>query len=147
VSFRPPALGVVFSLPSALRVSPVSGPPHRFAIGACWLELTVHSVPCDRGRRRHSQRSGQYGQVNRTPGWQTAVWSTFTRTDPVVERGLLSTVIGKHCATYGDLILSNGCKLMRSEGHLEYPFQSKTVATRGASGGKVVDLSYPAKGR
>ena len=45
------------------------------------------------------------------------------------------------------LSFSNRCKLMRSEGHLEYPFQSKTLATRGASEGKVVDLSYPAKGR
>jgi hypothetical protein len=35
---------------------------------------------------------------------------------------------------------------MRSEGHLEYPFQGKTLATRGASEGKVVDFSYPAKG-
>ena len=54
---------------------------------------------------------------------------------------------GKRYATYGDLSSSNRCKLMRSEGHLEYPFQSKTFATRGASEVNVVDLSDPAKGR
>jgi len=39
------------------------------------------------------------------------------------------------------------CKLVRGERHLEYPFQSKTLATRGASEWKVVDLSCAAKGR
>ena len=65
------------------------------------------------------------------------------------EGGPIASIIGNylHNATYGDLPSSDRCKLMRSEGHLEYPFQSKTLATRGASEGKVVDLSYFAKGR
>ena len=67
----------------------------------------------------------------------------------VVRSCPIASIIGNylHNATYGDLPSSDRCKLMRSEGHLEYPFQSNTLATRGASEGKVVDLSYFAKGR
>jgi hypothetical protein len=67
---------------------------------------------------------------------------------PVIRGYSLSTRQGWVSTTRLMAILSffNRCKLMRSEGYLEYPFQSKTLATCGAFEGKVVDLSYPAKG-
>src|SRR5580704_4699292 len=36
---------------------------------------------------------------------------------------------------------------INDQNHIEYPFQSKTLATSRASEGRLVDLSYPAKGR
>ena len=40
-------------------------------------------------------------------------------------------------------LTSSRCRLMRSEGHPEYPFQSKTLATRGSRQWKASSMAIP----